>query len=286
MNLKVLRPIVFGVAGFVMLAAAWELYKLVDGRFLLWQLPMRPDDRAMPHVWTMLDRFGDPVNQASDRTVLAAVLAACWYTFRVALAGLAVGSLVGLGLAILMVRFKFLERAAVPIIILSQTIPIVAFAPLVGVWGGRLELFGVKWQGWMSVALIAAFLAFAPVAVGGLRGLQSPPPHSLELMQSMAASDRATLWKLRLPASTTYLLPALRIASAAAVVGAIVAEISLGRSGGVGRLILEYLRTATGDPAKVYTALIGAAVLGLFMAGLMALLGMIFNRHRPPETYA
>jgi NitT/TauT family transport system permease protein len=285
-NLKIVRPIVFGVAGFVMLAAAWELYKIIDGRILFWQLPMRPDDRAMPHVWTMLDRFGDPVNQASDRTVLSAVVAACWYTFRLALAGLIVGSLVGLGLAILMVRFKFLERAAVPIIILSQTIPIVAFAPLVGVWGGRLELFGVEWQGWMSVALISAFLAFAPVAVGGLRGLQSPPPHSLELMQSMAASDRATLWKLRLPASTTYLLPALRIASAAAVVGAIVAEISLGRSGGIGRLILEYLRTATGDPAKVYTALIGAAVLGLFMAGLIALLGMIFSRHRPPETYA
>lgn len=286
MNVRVVRQVVLGVAGFVMVAGAWELYKLMNGQLFGWQLPMKADNRSMPHVWTVLSRYGDPVNTVSDRTVFEAVLAACWYTFRLAMAGLIIGSLFGMGLAILMVRFRFLERAAVPIIILSQTIPIVAFAPLVGVWGGRLELFGVEWQGWMSVALISAFLAFAPVAVGALRGLQSPPPHSVELMHSMAASNPATLWKLRLPASTTYLVPALRIASAAAVVGAIVAEISLGRSGGIGRLLLEYLRVGTSDPAKAYTALIGAAVLGLFMAGLIALIGMLFNRHRPPETFA
>jgi NitT/TauT family transport system permease protein len=132
----------------------------------------------------------------------------------------------------------------------------------------------------MSVSLIAAYLAFFPVAVGMLRGLQSPTAIGVELMRSYAAGWWRTLVKLRMPAATPYLFPALRLAGAAAVVGAVVGEISTGTSGGIGRLVIEYSREATTDPAKVYTAMLGAALLGLVVAAAVALVEWPLTRHR------
>ncbi len=110
--------------------------------------------------------------------------------------------------------------------------------------------------------MLGAFLAFFPVAVGTLKGLTSTPPASLELMDSYAASWRQTLVKLRFPAAVPYIVPALKLAATASVVGVVVAEISTGLAGGIGRLIIEYAREATSDPAKVFTAVFGAAALG------------------------
>jgi NitT/TauT family transport system permease protein len=94
------------------------------------------------------------------------------------------------------------------------------------------------------------------------------------------------LTKVRFPASVPYVIPALRLAAAASVVGAIVAEISTGKGGGIGRLILEYSRVGTSDPAKVYTAMLAAAVLGLVVAGLVGLFEVYLMRNRPKETLA
>jgi NitT/TauT family transport system permease protein len=138
----------------------------------------------------------------------------------------------------------------------------------------------------MSVSTIAAYLAFFPVSVGALRGLQSPSPATIELLDSYAASWRQTLFKVRFPASVPHLVPALRLAAAAAVVGAIVAEISTGQRGGIGRLILEYSRSGTSDPAKVYTAILAAAVLGLVVAGLIGVFERWAMRNRPKEGLA
>jgi NitT/TauT family transport system permease protein len=99
-------------------------------------------------------------------------------------------------------------------------------------------------------------------------------------MHSYAAGWWRTLVKLRLPASTPYLFPALRLAGAAAVVGAVVGEISTGTRGGVGRLVIEYSRQATTDPAKVYAAVLGAAALGLVVAAAVSLLERVSTRHR------
>src|SRR5215831_9215862 len=104
-----------------------------------------------------------------------------------------------------------------------------------------------------------------------LRGLQSPSSIGEELMRSYAAGWWRTLLKLRFPAALPYLFPALRLAGAAAVVGAVVGEISTGTRGGIGRLVIEYSREATTDPAKVYTAMLGAALLGMAVTGLLAL---------------
>jgi NitT/TauT family transport system permease protein len=159
----------------------------------------------------------------------------------------------------------------------------VALAPLVVAWGGRLVLFGVQWQPWMSVSMIAAYLSFCPVAVGALRGLQSPAPASVELMDSYAASSIADAVEAAVPGRGAVPGAGHALAAAAAIVGAIVAEISTGARGGIGRLILEYSREATSDPAKVYTAMVGAALLGVVVAGLVLALDAFLMRNRPKE---
>jgi NitT/TauT family transport system permease protein len=183
-----------------------------------------------------------------------------------------------------MTRFKVVERGLFPYLVVSQTVPLIALAPLVATWGGKVQIGEFVWPRWMSVAVIGAFLAFFPIAVGALKGLSSAPQASLELMDSYAASWRQTLFKLRFPAAVPYLVPAMRLAASAAVVGVVVAEISTGLKGGLGRLILEYAREATSDPAKVYTALFGAAALGLAMAALVAVLDLTMTRNRPKEA--
>jgi NitT/TauT family transport system permease protein len=255
----------------------------VGGKVFGWSLPARTDDASMPHVWDILKRYGDPERRGSDKGIWLAVLEGAWFTFRVAMAGMIIGVVVGLGLAIVMQRFVTAERGLLPFVILSQTVPLVALAPLVVGWGGRLTLFGLEWRPWMSVALIAAYLAFFPVAVGALRGLQSPSPEEVELMDSYAAGWWNTLTKLRFQAAVPYLVPALKLAAAASVVGAVVAEISTGTKGGIGRLIIEYSREGTSDPVKVYTAVLGAAFLGLCVAGVIALIDLVLMRNRPHE---
>ncbi|HEU4348238.1 MAG TPA: ABC transporter permease subunit [Actinoplanes sp.] len=273
-------------ASVVLVCALWEAYKLVgspDGGsvFGVRVLP-RADDASMPHVWEVLRRFGRPESSAADSSpVVVGVLEAVWFTFRVAMAGLLLGVLVGLLLGVVMQRYAVAERGLLPYVVLSQTVPLIALAPLVVGWAGRLHIGALTWRPWMSVAVIAAYLAFFPMAVGALRGLRSPPAYAVELMRSYSASYRQSLLRLRLPASVPYLIPALRLAAAAAVVGAIVAEISTGTRGGIGRLVIEYSREATSDPAKVYTAFLGAAALGLLVAGLVALLDHALSRYQP-----
>ena len=278
------------VASVVVVCALWEAYKAVgspDGGsvFGVRVLP-RADDASMPHVWEVLRRFGRPESAAEDSDPVAvAVLDAAWFTFRVAMVGLLLGVVVGFGLGMLMDRFAIAERGVLPYVVLSQTVPLVALAPLVVGWGGRLHIGELTWRPWMSVSVIAAYLAFFPIAVGALRGLRSPSAHSLELMRSFSASWWQSFRRLKLPASVPYLIPALRLAAASAVVGAIVAEISTGIRGGIGRLVIEYSREATSDPAKVWTAFLGAALLGLLVAGLVALLDLALARYRPAGTH-
>lgn len=272
-----------GVLGIVLTGAAWELIKAIGGpRGRV--LGMATDDASMPHIWTVLSRFGDAEVRGVGRTVIAAVVAGSWYSFRLAVLGFVLGTAIGLALAILMARFRILELAWGPWVVLSQTVPLIALAPLIVGWGNSLKLGPVDWAPWMTVTAMAAYLSFFPVAVGALRGLQSPKAHSLELMRSYAAGWWTTLVKLRFPSAVPFLVPAFKLAAAASVVGAIVAEISIGLKGGIGRLVLDYFQTATGDPARVFTAFIGAAVLGLVVAGLVNCFELLVMRHRPREA--
>jgi NitT/TauT family transport system permease protein len=270
----------------VILAALWELYKLVipdDGVKLGSSLILpRSDDTSMPHLSQIFDAFGKQ-EVTGGSTVLSSVIKSVWYSLRLAAAGFAVGVVVGFLLALAMQRLRIVERALLPYVVLSQTIPLIALAPLVYGWSDNLSLFGLDWQAWMSVSVIAAYLAFFPVAIGALRGLSSPPPVQTELLACYAASWWQTLVRLRMPASVPYLIPALKLAAAASVVGTIVAEISIGLQGGIGRLIITYAQQATGDPSRVYAPIVGAAFMGLFAVGLISLLDVGLRRYNPPE---
>ncbi len=273
----------------ILLALLWEGYKLVfpeDGVHIGDSLVLpRSDDASMPHLKEIVSVFGqDEVSgSAGSSTVFSSVVSAVWYSLRLAAAGFAVGVAVGFLLAVAMQRARIVERALLPYVVLSQTVPLIALAPLVYGWSGNLTLFGADWQPWMSVSLISAYLAFFPVAIGALRGLESPPPVQTELLSCYAASWWQTLVRLRLPSSVPYLVPALKLAAAAAVIGAIVAEISTGLPGGIGRLIISYAQQATGDPAKVYAPIAGAAVMGLFAVGVVSLLDVGLRRYQTQE---
>ena len=131
--------------------------------------------------------------------------------------------------------------------------------------------------------MLAAFLSFFPVAVGTLRGLKSAPAASIELMDSYAASWWTTLTKLRFPAAVPYIVPSLKLAATLSVVGVIVSEISTGIRGGIGRAVISYQQASTGDPTKVYSAVFGAAALGLALFGLVVVFDVIVMRKRPQE---
>ena len=282
-----IRRIVMFPLAFVLVAALWEGYKAVGpvegGEILGVRLLARTDDRAMPHIWDMFARFSEPEVRGGADSILVVVLRATWYSFRSAFAAFVIGSALGIGLAVLMTRFRWFERALMPYLVISQTVPIIVLAPLIMAlmaYNSR-ELAS---KTWLAAVLLGVFLAFFPVAVGTLRGLQSTAAAKLELMDSFAAGWWKTLAKLRFPSAVPYLAPALRLAGASAVVGVVVSEISLGVRFGVGRLILSYGQEATTDPPKLFTAVFGAAALGLVMAAIVVGIDRALMHNRPPEA--
>ena len=171
-----IRAVGYGLLGIIALAVAWELYKwlgpldgLVVGEVRV--LP-RTSDLAMPHVWEMAARLFEPTTRAEGARVLwLEIVLAASLTLGIAAAGWVVGVVVGMAFALIMQRWMLAESALLPWIVLSQTVPLIAFAPLVKSWGSRIEIGAFEWQDWMSVAVIASYLAFFPVAVGALKGL-------------------------------------------------------------------------------------------------------------------
>lgn len=288
--LRRLRATLLGALGVLLLAALWDLYKafgpeqgvLVGERTLL--LP-RSTDLAMPHTWEMVQRLFEPATGLRGApTALEAVMEASLFTLTIAAQGWLAGVGIGLLLALLMARFKIAEKGILPWVVLSQTVPLIAIAPLVRRWGAQIEIGGFTWENEHSVALIAAYLAFFPVAVGALRGLKSPKQTHVELMHTYGVGWWRTLLTLRLPASVPFLLPALRLAAASAVIGSVVAEVSIGLRGGVGRMVVEYAQSAGGDPAKAWAPIFGAVAVGLVAAGAVGLLGLALRPFHLTET--
>jgi NitT/TauT family transport system permease protein len=286
------RRVAYRTAMFIVsifsVVAIWELYKIIGpqdgGKFFGVSVLPRANNTAMPHVSTMLSRYSRPEVRGSDKKIWAVVLSGAWFSLRLSLVGFFLGTTIGVGLAVLMARFNIVKRGLLPYLVMSQTVPLIALAPLVVSWGGKLEIGSFVWPRWLSASILGTFLAFFPIAVGTLRGLSSAPAAAVELMESYAASWKQTLFKLRFPAAVPFMVPAFKLGASGAVVGVVVAEISTGLKGGIGRLIIEYAREATGDPAKVFTAVFGAAALGLVMAGFVAISDVFLMRNRPKES--
>ena len=278
------------VVAIASVVALWEFYKIVGpqdgGKLFGVSILPRANNTAMPHVWTMLSRYNRPEVRGSDTKIWSVVLSGTLFSLRLSLVGFFMGTTIGVGLAVLMSRYKVVQRGLLPYLVMSQTVPLIALAPLVVSWGGKLEIGSFVWPRWLSASILGTFLAFFPIAVGTLRGLASAPAAAVELMDSYAASWKQTLFKLRFPAAVPFMVPAFKLGASGAVIGVVVAEISTGLKGGIGRLIIEYAREATGDPAKVFTAVFGAAALGITMSGLVALSDVLLMRNRPKETSA
>jgi len=291
-------PWVYGIIGIALGIVLWELYKLLgptDGVVIgavegernsgLRILP-RTTDRAMPHVWTMFERLFGPTSGGDTAPLWQAVAAASITTLGIAAAGFAIGVAVGIVLAVIMQRWRVAEWGILPWVIVSQTVPLIAFAPVVNSIGIQIDRSGTPWPQWLSVALVASYLAFFPVAIGALKGLGSPDRAHAELMRTYAAGYWTTLRKLRFPAAVPYLLPAIRLAAANAVIGAVVAEVSIGMPGGIGRMIIQLGGQGSSDPAIPWGPIVGAVGLGLVAAGAVAFFGWTMRNYRRGEATA
>jgi len=232
----------------------------------------RSDDLAMPPIGDIVAGIG-ATQRGTGRPLGLLIAGEALSTLREAAIGFVVGAVLGLAIAIVLERSRLLERGLLPYVIGSQTIPLVAIAPIVVIWAPQsLDGLPWTWTGWMSVSIITTYLTFFPVAVNGLRGLQSPRPEDVELMRSYAAGWLPTLWRLRLPASLPYLFAAFKIAATISVVGAIVGEISGGVNGGLGRRILLEAQRYTTGPERLYVAVLGAAATGILVFLVISLL--------------
>jgi len=246
------------------LVLLWEGYKVI-WTGLAWEWPVRPDDRTMPHTWEILLTLFRPAQRNGPLFILVEARAAL-LTLREAFVGFMVGGAIGFGLGVLFVRSRTAERAFMPYLVASQTVPILAIAPMVVVWGGRLDV-----PQWLTVSIIAAYLTFFPVAINTLRGLRSTQSTALELMKSYASTPRETLWKLQVPTAMPYIFTALKVSAAASVIGAIVGELPAGFRGGLGRDLLQYSQQFTAAPEKLFAAVLIAGLAGMLFVGLVTL---------------
>jgi len=264
MNRRLARSGISIVAVIAAFIVMWEAYKLVWSA-LGWQIPVSPDNRTMPHTWDILLTLFRPAQRNGPPLILVEGLAALM-TLREAFVGFVVGGAIGFGLGVLFVRSRTSERAFMPYVVASQTVPILAIAPMVVVWGGRLDI-----PQWLTISIIAAYLTFFPVVINTLRGLRSPQPTAMELMRSYASSPRETLWKLQVPAAMPYIFTALKVSAAASVIGAIVGELPAGFRGGLGRDLLQFSQQFTAAPEKLFAAVLIAGLAGTLFVGLVTL---------------
>jgi NitT/TauT family transport system permease protein len=282
----VARGAAIGLVFFVLLVVVWEGAKALGGdpwRFTApsgeqvtyvppfkWQIV---NDLSLPHVWEIAEALAAPVQRQQQQTLAGFLVGAAIYTGWEAVLGFAFGAVLGLAIAAVFVHSNLAERAFMPYVVASQTIPILALAPLIAFAFGN---------GLVGIVIVATYLTFFPVAVAQLRGLTSPDPRALELMRSCAASRWTIFWKLRMPASLPYLFAALKIAATASIVGAIVGEGNPGGSQfGLGRAILNFNEQYGSAPEKLWAAMLASALLGLAFFAAIRVTEVAVLRGRP-----
>ena len=289
-RLSSLKTTAYFVLILLVLAVLWEAYKLLGapgGAYLRGtvpveaeadkpvgalcsavglcevELPVRADDRAMPHVWEIVRTIFEPPRRGSDTILLTILLRASLFTLQEAVLGFLIGGCLGFVLGVAFAHSGLLERGLLPYVVASQTVPLLAIAPMVVIWLGG---------SWFSVAVIAAYLTFFPVTINTLQGLRSPEPTAIELMHSYAATPWDILWKLRVPAALPYIFTALKVSATASVVGAIIGELPSGIADGLGRVILNFNQYYATGPENLWAAIIFASLTGMTFFLVISLL--------------
>jgi len=188
-----------------------------------------------------------------------------WITLSATMLGFVLGTGAGILLAVGIVHYRVMDMSVMPWAIASQTIPILAIAPMIIV---VLNSIGI--QGLVPKAIISAYLSFFPVVVGMVKGLRIPSTDQLDLLRTYSASVNATFWKLRLPSSMPYLFTSLKIGMAASLVGAIVGELPTGAIRGLGARMLT--GSYYGQTIQIWSALFAAAILAAVLVGIIGLI--------------
>ena len=221
------------------------------------------NDVNLPHLQQITKALLQPARRNGPLLLLRILIEAAGHTWSEALYGFLFGASLGFVLGTVFAHFGALERGLLPYVVASQTVPILAIAPMVVIWLGA---------GLLSVAVIAAYLTFFPVTINTLRGLRSPHPTALELMNSWAASRWQIMWKLRFRAALPYLFTALKVSATASVVGAIIGELPSSIRSGLGRAILDFSSdySAVSTP-KLWGAILVAASVGMLSFLLVSL---------------
>ena len=272
----------------IAILVVWEGVKLLGGvpwrvpgalpgpnNPVIWNPPFRWDfanDLRLPHIWNILIVLGQPFQRGADASLAEYLFGAALYTWREAAIGFVLGALLGLLLATIFVHSRLLERAFVPYVIASQTIPIIALAPMIA--------FAVG-QNVLAVVIIATYLTFFPVTIAMIRGLRSVDPRAVELMRSYAASPMQIYLKVRLPASLPYLFTALKISATASIVGAIIGEDAGAVGAGLGRVITTFNQYYATGPEKLWTAIFAAGLLGIAFFLVIRAAEILALRGRP-----
>ena len=264
-------------AGLIAFWALWEGYRWFGETVgITW--PFTVDATNMPHIHDMLHALTEPLQPGGPPLIQ---LEWHWalFTAKEAFLGFVIGGLVGFGLAVLLAHSVLLRRGLLPYIVVSQTVPILAVAPMVVVGLGTKGV-----TPWVSVSVIAAYLTFFPVAMNTLRGLLSPKPRDLELMRSFAADRRSMLWKLRMPASLPFVFSALKISATASVIGAIIGETPASIQDGLGGAIVNFNQYYATGPERLWATNIICAALGFAFFGAVVLVEHFVLRRAPEHV--
>ena len=192
-------------------------------------------------------------------------------TISATLLGFLIGSMLGMGLARVVVHIKSLDRSLMPWVVASQTIPIIALAPMIVVIMNQFDVTGL-----IPKAVIAAYLSFFPVTVGMVKGLRSPDPLQLDLMRTYSASQWQTFLKLRMPASVPFLFASLKVGVAASLVGTVVAELTKSEDGGFGARLLG--GSYYGQTIQIWAALFAAAACAWVLVSLVGAVDRVVTK--------
>ena len=246
-------------------AGAWTAIDLFKATMQM-ERPLLPAPHQVAlDLWSSL--FDWPIDSPRN------LLFHAYITAQSTLAGFVMGTALGLVLSVLIVHSRTLDRALLPWIVASQTVPVLAIAPIVLIILGSLGFSGIA-----PKATIAMYLCFFPVTVAMVQGLRSPQVIETEMMHTYAASRLQALWFLRLPAALPFLFPALRVGVAAGLVGAMVAELPTGAQAGLGAKLLT--GSYYGQTTQIWSALAMSALLGLALTSAVALVERLVLRSR------
>ena len=269
--------------GIAVLAGVCVLYTGYRELFLAtgWTWPFEVDDITLPSLPSIVGALFDPV-QEDGELLISLLFKAALFTAKEAFVGFAIGTIFGFTLGAVIARYQMLQRGLMPYVVGSQTIPILAIAPIVVVGLGSLSVAGWTPTDWLRVSVISAYLTFFPVTVNTVRGLESADPRAIELMRSYASGEWAIFLKLRLPSSLPYLFGAFRSAATACVIGAIIGELPSSIQGGLGGAIINFNQYYVLNPQNLWATNLIAAALGISFF-LVIVIAEKLLVHRPPE---